>query len=87
MTANSVKVLETLKKHYAEGKTWLTGELADAAGVSSAAVTGAVTGMVKKGLAERIAGTVMVEKDGEEVEKEVKFIKLTEAGFNFVNED
>ena len=43
--------------------------------------------MCKKGYAERIPGTkeVKIVKDGvEEVkEKEIKYIKLTEAGYNF----
>ena len=87
MTDNSKKVLETLKAHYSEGKEWLTAELAQAAGVSAPTVTGAVTGMCKKGYAERIPGTkeVKIVKDGvEEVkEKEIKYIKLTEAGYDF----
>ena len=87
MTDNSKKVLEALKAHYSEGKEWLTAELAQAAGVSAPTVTGAVTGMCKKGLAERIEGTTSVKviKDGVESvnEKAVKFIKLTEAGYNF----
>lgn len=87
MTDNSRKVLNTLKAHYAENKQWETSELAQEAGVSSPAVTGAVTGMVKKNFAERIPGTkeVRIVKDGvEEVkEKEIKYIRLTEAGYNF----
>lgn len=87
MTENSKKVLETLKAHYAEGKQWETAELAAAAGVTSPTVTGAVTGMCKKGYAERIPGTITetVTKNGEEVkkEKEIKYIKLTEEGYNF----
>lgn len=87
MTENSKKVLETLKAHYAEGKQWETAELAAAAGVTSPTVTGAVTGMCKKGYAERIPGTITetVVKNGEEVkkEKEIKYIKLTEEGYNF----
>ena len=87
MTENSRKVLETLKAHYAEGKQWETAELAAEAGVTSPTVTGAVTGMCKKGYAERIPGTVTdtLVKNGEEIqkEKEIKYIKLTEAGYNF----
>lgn len=87
MTENSRKVLETLKAHYAEGKQWETAELAQAAGVTSPTVTGAVTGMCKKGYAERIPGTkeVRIVKDGKETvsEKEIKYIKLTEAGYDF----
>ena len=87
MTENSRKVLETLKAHYAEEKQWLTSELAQAAGVTAPTVTGAVTGLVKKGFALRTPGTTIVKsiKDGQEVEseKEVKFISLTEAGYNY----
>ena len=87
MSENSRKVLETLKASYAEGKQWITADLAAAAGVTPSAVTGSVTGMCKKGYAVRIEGTIPSKaiKNGEEVEveKPVKFIKLTEAGFNF----
>ena len=72
MTENSRKVLETLKAHYAEGKQWETAELAAAAGVTSPTVTGAVTGMCKKGYAERIPGTkeVKIVKDGALLKRE-----------------
>ena len=87
MVENSKKILSVLKGSYSEGKEWLTAELAAAANVSAPTVTGSVTGMCKKGLAERIEGTTEVKtiKDGVEVvtEKAVKFIKLTEAGYNF----
>jgi DNA-binding MarR family transcriptional regulator len=87
MTENSRKVLETLKAHYGEEKQWLTAELAQAAGVTAPTVTGAVTGLVKKGFAIRTEGTTIVKtiKDGQEVESEkaVKFISLTEAGYNY----
>ena len=71
MTEKSRKVLETLKAHYAEGKQWETAELAEAAGVSAPAVTGSVTGMCKKGYAERIEGTKEVKtvKDGQETDR------------------
>lgn len=82
MTEGSRKVLETLKANY--GKKWVTAELAEAAGVTSPAVTGAVTGMCKKGYAVREESTIMVkDKEGKEVEKPVKLISLTEAGLNF----
>lgn len=85
MTVNSRKVLETLKANY--GKQWVTADLAEAAGVTIAAVTGAVTGLAKKGYAVREEGTISskVVKDGveTEVEKTVKFISLTEAGLAF----
>lgn len=82
MTENSRKVLETLKANY--GKKWVTAELAEAAGVTAPTVTGAVTGMVKKGYAVREEGVInATDKDGKEIEKTVKFISLTEAGMNF----
>lgn len=82
MTDGSKKVLATLKANY--GKKWVTSELAEAAGVTSPAVTGAVTGMCKKGYAVREEGTIKTtDKDGKGVEKTVKFISLTEAGLNF----
>jgi Mn-dependent DtxR family transcriptional regulator len=85
MTVNAQKVLETLKQNY--GKKWITADLAEAAGVSAAAVTGAVTGLCKKGYAVREEGVVPVTivKDGVETtsEKTVKFISLTEEGLQF----
>lgn len=82
MTEGSKKVLETLKANY--GKKWVTAELAEAAGVTAPAVTGAVTGMCKKGYAVREEGTIPAkDKNGNDIEKTVKFISLTEAGLNF----
>lgn len=82
MTDNSKKVLETLKANY--GKKWITAELAETAGVSAPAVTGAVTGLCKKGYAVREEGTTMAkDREGKEIEKAVKFISLTEEGLNF----
>lgn len=84
MTEGSRKVLETLKAHYGEGKKWVTSELAEAAGVTSPAVTGAVTGMCKKGYAVREEATIPAkDKEGNDIEKSVKLISLTEAGMNF----
>lgn len=84
MTDNSRKVLETLKAHYAEGKQWETAELAAEAGVTSPTVTGAVTGMCKKGYAVREEAVIPAkDKEGNDIEKTVKLISLTEAGLNF----
>ncbi len=84
MTENSRKVLDTLKAHYGENKQWITAELAEAAGVTSPAVTGAVTGMCKKGYALRTEATIPAkDKEGNDIEKAVKLISLTEAGYNF----
>ena len=84
MTENSRKVLDTLKAHYGENKQWITAELAEAAGVTAPAVTGAVTGMCKKGYALREEAVIPAkDKEGNDIEKSVKLIVLTEAGYNF----
>ena len=78
MTDNSRKVFEALKAHYGDKITHqqLVAEL----GVSSAAVTGSVNGLVKKGYAVRNEEIEMNE-DGKETV--VKYITLTEDGFAF----
>lgn len=78
MTDNSRKVFEALKAHYGDKITHqqLVAEL----GVSSAAVSGSVNGLVKKGYAVRNEEIEMGE-DGKETV--VKYITLTEDGFAF----
>lgn len=78
MTDNSRKVFEALKAHYGDKITHqqLVAEL----GVSSAAVSGSVNGLVKKGYAVRNEEVEMGE-DGKETV--VKYITLTEDGFAF----
>lgn len=78
MTDNSRKVFEALKAHYGDKITHqqLVAEL----GVSSAAVSGSVNGLVKKGYAVRNEEIEMNE-DGKETV--VKYITLTEDGFAF----
>lgn len=79
MTENSRKVFEYLKAAGA-GAKFTTKEVQTALGFEKAgSVTGSVTGLVKKGYAERFTETVQTE-DGT---KEVKFFALTEAGANF----
>lgn len=78
MTENSRKVFETLKAN--AGVKFLTSELAEKAGVSASAVTGSVTGLVKKGYAVREPQTI-TGVDGKD--KEVKLIVITDAGLSF----
>lgn len=80
MTENSRKVFEYLKAA-GVGVAFTTKEVQEALGLEKAgSVTGSVTGLVKKGYAERITDTVTGE-DGKT--KEVKKFYLTEAGANF----
>ena len=77
MTENSRKVLDFLKANYGEKVT--ANQIAEALGISVPAVTGSVNGLVKKERAFREEATA--EKDGKEVT--IKYISLTEAGYNF----
>jgi hypothetical protein len=79
MTENSRKVFDYLKNAGA-GVKFTTKDVQTALGFEKAgSVTGSVTGLVKKGYAERFTETVEV--DGKQ--KEVKYFALTEAGANF----
>lgn len=76
MTEGSRKVFEYLKAAGA-GVKFTTKQVQSALGFEKAgSVTGSVTGLVKKGYAERFTETG---EDG----KEVKYFALTEAGANF----
>lgn len=80
MTENSRKVFEYLKNAGA-GKKFTTKEVQTALGFEKAgSVTGSVTGLVKKGYAERFKETVEVD-DGKT--KEISYFCLTDAGMNF----
>lgn len=77
MTENSRKVFEYLK---ANSDKDLTAQfVAQEVGVSIQAVTGSVNGLVKKGLARRDVEVEVI--DGKE--KEIKYIKLEPAAFEF----
>ena len=78
MTPNSRKVFEYLKEHFGDKITHKG--IVEALAVSSPAVSGSVTGLVKKGYAVREVEKTMGD-DGKEVE--VKFISLTDAGLAF----
>lgn len=77
MTENSKKVLDYLKAHYGEKLT--ANQIAEALGITVPAVTGSVNGLVKNDRAFR--EEAKAEKDGKEVT--IKYISLTEAGYNF----
>lgn len=77
MTDNSKRVFGFLKEHYGEDLT--ANNIADALDVSVAIVTGSVNGLVKKGYAVR--NKVEGEKDGKKAT--IKYITLTEEGYNF----
>lgn len=76
MSENAQKVLATLK---ATAEPMTTAELATAAGVSAAAVTGSVQGLNKRGLIEKGVKTVNI--DGKD--KEFKTFALNSAGMEF----
>lgn len=80
MTVNSRKVFDFLKSN-GVGVKFTTAEVMQALGFEKAgSVTGSVTGLVKKGYAERAKE---VRPDAEGKEKEVSVFWLTEAGSNF----
>ena len=76
MSENAQKVLATLK---AEVSPMTTAELAAAAGVSAAAVTGSVQGLNKRGLI--VKGVKSIKVDGKA--KEFKTFALNEDGMNY----
>jgi biotin operon repressor len=78
MTENSRKVFDFLKDNFGEKLTH-QGIVA-ALGVSSAAVSGSVNGLVKKGYAVRTEETEM-DENGKAVT--VKYISLTDEGYAF----
>lgn len=80
MTENSRKVLDYLKAA-GPGVKFTTKQVQEALGFEKAgSVTGSVTGLVKKELAERFVETVETE-DGKT--KEVKYFALNEAGMAY----
>lgn len=80
MTEGSRKVFEYLKAAGA-GVAFTTKQVQEALGFERAgSVTGSVTGLCKKGYAERFTETV---EDENGKKTEVKKFALTEAGVNF----
>ena len=80
MTENSRQVFDYLKSAGA-GVKFTTKQVQEALGFEKAgSVTGSVTGLVRKGYAERFKETVEVE---EGKTKEISYFCLTEAGAAF----
>ena len=77
MTENSRKVFDFLKEN---GKEFTAQDISAALGISVAAVTGSVNGLVKKGRAIRREETAT---DAEGKTKVVKYISLTTEGKAF----
>lgn len=77
MTENSRKVFDFLKEN---GKEFTAQDISAALGVSVAAVTGSVNGLVKKGRAIRREET---KTDAEGKAKVIKYISLTDEGKAF----
>lgn len=76
---NSRKVFEYVKEH--DGEDFIAKDIADATGLEIKQVNGIVTSAFqKKGLMERIPATIEDEDGGK---KNIKFIKLTDAGREF----
>ena len=81
MTDNSRRVFAYLKEHYGEELT--AQNIASALDITVAAVTGSVNGLAntKKHPAYAVRTEAKAEKDGKEVT--IKYISLTEEGYNF----
>jgi len=85
MTTNSEKVLNYLKENY--GKELTKKEISDALGVSMAAVTGSMNGLLKKGYAETTRTEVVELEPATETRKaktqNVLYHTLTEKGLTY----
>lgn len=80
MSEKTAKVLDYLKE--IDGENVTAADIAEALDMEKKSVDGIVTsGLQRKGLAERVPAEIQLE-DG--THKQVKFIKLTAAGKEFV---
>ena len=77
MTEKSKAVLNFLKEH--DGEDLTSGDVAEALGVEKRSIDGTFTSLQKKGYGVRVPAEVELE-DG--THKAVKFLKLTDEGFN-----
>jgi len=88
VSEKSLIVLDYLKSIGDQNVT--AADIAEAVGMAKKTVDGVVTsGLIRnKGLAERIPATIEVgtDEEGKVETKEVKFIKLTDAGKNYDHE-
>lgn len=80
MTQGSEKVLSFLKQNY--GTEFTKAQIAEALGVSTPTVTGAVNSFVKKGLVDTRKETVEVEPA-----TETRKAKIKEISYHMLNED
>ena len=82
LSENSKKVYEYVKEM--DGENITAADIADALGLSTKSVNGIVTlAFQKKGLMVRVPAQIQInDADGTKY-KDVKFIKLTEAGKDF----
>lgn len=79
ISENSLNVLNYLKANAGENLT--AADIAEALGLEKKQVDGIVTsGLQKRGLTERVPAVIEVE---EGVTKDVKFIKITDAGLAY----
>lgn len=88
VSENALKVLDYLKEIGDANVT--AADIAEALGFEKkATVDGIVTaGLQRKGLTERVPAQIEVENEnGEKVYKDVKFIKVTDAGRAYNHED
>ena len=85
MSANTINVLNYLKKTTAAGQDVTATDVAEALGVDVKVVNGAFTsGIQRKELGERIAAEIELD-DG--THKAVKLLRLTEKGMSYNPED
>ena len=83
-TINSQLVLNYLKNNY--GTEFTKNDIAEALGISIAAVTGSINSLVKKGHAVERVETVEVEPATETRKakmKDVRHVQLTESGLSY----
>ena len=77
MTEKSKAVLNFLKEH--DGEDLTSGDVAEALGVEKRSIDGTFTSLQKKGYGVRVPAEVEL-ADG--THKAVKFLRLTDEGFN-----
>ena len=78
LSDNAKKILVFLQQN--SGGNFTQNDLAESLGIPKTAMTGTVTGLVRKGFAVRTEDTIEV-VDGEKTKtKTVKYVKATDAG-------
>ena len=88
VSEKSLTVLNYLKENVGENMT--AADIAEALGMTDKTVNGVVTsGLVRgKGLAERVPAQIEVtDEEGNKKIKDIKFIKITDAGLAYNHDD